>query len=65
MEGVIEIFGRRLKIVENDGLNNCQKCAIKDFCYPHGYPMPCKDAKGNSNRHFEIVKEVVTKTTIV
>ena len=65
MNDIIEIFGRRLKIVENDNTNNCQQCALKDFCFPHGYPYPCKDTKGNVNRHFEVVKEVKTKATVV
>lgn len=53
---MIEIFGRKLEIVENDNSNNCKQCALKDFCYPHGYPYPCKDSKGNINRYFKIVK---------
>ena len=54
---MIEIFGRKLVIIEGDTVNNCGKCALKDFCYPYGYPMPCKDSKGNVNRHFEVYKE--------
>ena len=63
----MEIFGRKLKIVENDNSNNCVKCALKDFCYPKDYPMPCKDANGNHNRHFEIdnAKEITAKKIIV
>ena len=56
MGEVIEIFGRKLKIVE-DNSRNCTKCALKDFCYPYGYPMPCKAADGSYNRRFELVKE--------
>ena len=51
---VIEIFGRRLTIVE-DNTNTCKKCALADIC-PFGL-MPCKDASGNVNRRFEQVKE--------
>ena len=54
---MIEIFGRRLTIVEGDNSNNCQKCALKDFCYPYKYPMPCKNANGEVNRHFEYYRE--------
>lgn len=56
MNQVIEIFGRKLTIVE-DNTNNCTKCTLKDFCYPHTYPYPCKAADGSINRHFEIVKD--------
>ena len=50
---VIEIFGRKLIIVE-DNTNTCKKCALSDIC-PFGL-MPCKDARGNVNRSFELVK---------
>lgn len=29
---MIEIFGRRLTVVENDNSNNCKKCALNDDC---------------------------------
>lgn len=51
---MIEIFGRKLIIVE-DGSNTCKKCALSDIC-PFGL-MPCKDVRGNVNRRFEKVKE--------
>ncbi len=51
---VIEIFGRKLTIVE-DTTNTCKKCALADIC-PFGL-MPCKDTSGNINRRFEKVKE--------
>lgn len=51
---MIEIFGRKLTIVE-DNTNTCKKCALSDIC-PLGL-MPCKDACGNVNRRFEEVKE--------
>ena len=51
---IIEIFGRKLKIVENDNnSNNCKECALNDFCFPYKYPYPCRDSKGNINRHFK------------
>ena len=49
----IEIFGRKLVIVE-DVSNVCKKCALSDIC--HFSPMPCKDASGNTNRRFELIK---------
>lgn len=52
--GAIEIFGRKLTIVE-DNSNTCKKCVLSDIC-PMGL-LPCKDAKGNVNRRFEFVKE--------
>lgn len=51
---MIEIFGRKLTIVE-DNTNTCKKCTLADIC-PFGL-MPCKDASGNVNRRFELVKE--------
>lgn len=50
---MIEIFGRKLTIVE-DNTNTCKKCALADIC-PFNL-MPCKDAQGNINRRFERVK---------
>lgn len=55
MGEVFEIFGMRLRIV-NDANSGCSTCVLKSFCYPKDYPMPCKDANGNVNRHFERVK---------
>jgi Na+-translocating ferredoxin:NAD+ oxidoreductase RnfC subunit len=51
---VIEIFGRKLTIVE-DNTNTCKKCALSDIC-PFKL-MPCKDANSNVNRRFEKIKE--------
>lgn len=51
---VIEIFGRKLTIVE-DNTNTCKKCALIDIC-PFVL-MPCKDASGNVKRRFEQVRE--------
>ena len=50
----IEIFGRKLTIVE-DNSHTCKKCAIVDIC-PMGL-LPCKDGDGNVNRRFEKAKE--------
>ena len=52
---MIEIFGRKLIIVE-DNEKGCGKCVLKDFCFPREYPMPCKDSNGDVNRHFEYPK---------
>ena len=51
---VIEIFGRKLTIVE-DNAYNCNECALSDICLSEF--MICKDAAGNVNRRFEEVKE--------
>ena len=50
---MIEIFGRKLTIVE-DNTYTCEKCALFDICPLE--LMPCKDARGNINRRFEKVK---------
>lgn len=57
MEEVIEIFGKRVKIVqdESDSCNYCDKCALEQICYdilPADETF-CKDAEGDENRHFE------------
>ena len=51
----MEIFGRKLTIVE-DNSNNCKKCALSDIC-PFGL-LPCKDSEGNTNRRFELIKQL-------
>lgn len=61
---IVEIFGRKLEIVENNE-NGCTNCALKDFCFPREYPMPCKDSNGNTNRVFKQVKEKVVKTETI
>lgn len=48
----IEIFGRKLSIVE-DNSNTCKRCALADIC--QFSPMPCKDSEGNTNRRFELI----------
>jgi len=50
---VIEIFGRKLTIVE-DNADTCEKCALVDIC--PSWLMPCEDVNGNVNRIFEQVK---------
>lgn len=56
MDEIVEIFGKRLKIVqdENDSAKQCFQCVLKAICYMQ---VICKDAKGNTNRHFELVKD--------
>ena len=51
---VIEIFGRKLTIVEDNAFA-CNECALADVCLSE--LMICKDAAGNVNRRFEEVKE--------
>lgn len=29
---VVELFGKRLRVVKGDGVLDCELCAIKDFC---------------------------------
>ncbi len=58
MDEIIEIFGKRLKVVQDnfDSSDYCEICAIKDACWRRGSSIPfCKDAKGYLNRHFEEV----------
>lgn len=50
---MIEIFGRKLEIVE-DNSGTCKRCALSDIC-PFSL-MPCKDSEGNINRRFERVR---------
>ena len=60
MDEIVEIFGKRLKIVKDmdDNADNCVKCAIKYYCYNViGGGIICKDVKGRTNRHFECVKD--------
>ena len=51
---IVEIFGRKLEIVEDES-GTCKRCAISDIC-PLGL-MPCKDSEGNVNRRFERVRD--------
>lgn len=57
MEEVIEIFGKRLKIVqdENDSANICYVCAVKAYCWTGGGDPICENAEGEENRHFELI----------
>jgi len=54
MTDVIEIFGRKLSIVD-DASGTCKSCALLDIC-PFGL-MPCKDASGNVQRRFVLIKD--------
>ena len=55
MGEVIEIFGKRLKIVQDadDGAFSCEECVIRVYCW---IPI-CEDAEGKVNRHFEEVND--------
>lgn len=60
MDETIEIFGKRLKVVkdEDGSCYFCEECAIKVFCLDMRVYMPiCEDANGETNRHFELVKD--------
>ena len=60
MGEVIEIFGKRLKIVtdESDSADYCyNECAIHNICYKGCYRCVCEDAEGKMNRHFEEVND--------
>lgn len=56
MNQIIEILGKKVEIVEDDG-HACHECAFYDIC--SGIPpCLCYDSQGNSNRHFfEITEE--------
>ena len=55
MDKIVEIFGKRLKIVQDadDGAFSCEECVIRVYCW---IPI-CEDAKGNAYRHFEEVND--------
>ena len=59
MEDVIEIFGKRLKVVtdESDDERICKKCAVEDICNYANVTVFCEDAEGKMNRHFEELKD--------
>ena len=61
MDEVIEIFGKRLKIVqdESDSADYCyDMCDIGSICYSVMIKKRvCEDAEGKMNRHFECVKD--------
>lgn len=60
MDEVIEIFGKRLKIVtdNDDSADYCLKCAIKYTCFNViGAGVICKDSRGRVNRHFELIND--------
>lgn len=59
MDEVIEIFGKRLKIVQDEdgSCYFCEECAIKFFCLDVLQITVCKDARGRTNRHFELVND--------
>lgn len=60
MDEIIEIFGKRLKIVtdESDGIVYCyNKCVINNICYNmESCHRICEDAEGKMYRHFELVE---------
>lgn len=60
MDEVIEMFGKRLKVVtdESDDARTCEECALEDICWEGWRELPfCEDAEGKMNRHFEEVND--------
>lgn len=57
---IIEIFGKRVKIVEDEGhtIAFCKDCAFDYFCkYKLGRGRLCETSNHNLNRHFVEVDE--------
>lgn len=57
---IIEIFGKRVKIVEDETntIAACYDCVFDNFCrYKLGRGSLCEDAKHKINRHFVEVDE--------
>lgn len=59
MANEIEIFGMRVRIVPDEKkIANCVGCSLFGFEICANLPaLPCKDASGYSNRHFEEIKQ--------
>lgn len=57
MDEVIEMFGKKLKVVtdESNSADFCYMCAVKVYCWKGGGDPICEDAEGKENRHFEEV----------
>ena len=54
MEQVIEIFGKRLKVVADNG-DECTNCALKKVCNDMSRFWACEKSDGSFNQHFEEV----------
>jgi hypothetical protein len=58
---IIEIFGKRVKIVEDDNGGGCKLCGFKSSCRViRGFfkdSLMCKSSSGSVNRHFVEVDE--------
>lgn len=52
---IIEIFGKRVKIVEDDG-KTCSECSLLSPCWNLGENI-CSDTNNKFNRHFVEVDE--------
>lgn len=62
----MELFGRNLVKVADNGENSCEKCAISDFCnqinemsehYPQwNYPVICASVNKIGSYHFEEIE---------
>jgi len=55
-DSIVEIFGRRMKIVEDKDGSGCRLCCFESSCrYIRGHfkdSLMCKDRNGNLCRHF-------------
>ena len=58
MEEIIELFGNRFKIIEDndDSEFYCDKCSLQYYCNLLKPIMICQKEDGSLNRHFESVK---------
>ena len=53
---IVELFGRRLKIVSDATRATCNRCALADICEDIHFEYdsaPCEKANGEYNQHFE------------
>lgn len=57
---IVELFGRRMKIVNDATKVTCNHCALVDICENIHFDYdtaPCEKANGEYNRHFEEEEE--------
>ena len=55
---IVELFGRRMKIVNDSSIFTCNHCALNNICRQLQKEIeerPCEKANGEMNRHFEEV----------
>ena len=60
-EPIIEIFGKRVKMVQDGEKVKCHMCAFNWECemipFDSPFPPPCEKINKNENQHFEEVKD--------